>query len=229
MHSHLKLAAAYDSQLMTEVVPIMDTKGQVYSKDTGLRADVTLEALAKLKPVFDKYGMVTPGNSSQVSDGACLMLLASEEMVNKHKLPVLGKIVDTQWSALEPVHMGLGPVHAVTSLMERQKLDFNSIDVIEINEAFASQVLACLAAWNDEAYCKDELGLNHPVGRLDMQKLNTQGGAIAVGHPVGASGARIILHTLHVLKQQKLKRGIASLCIGGGQGGAMYLEAGENV
>jgi acetyl-CoA C-acetyltransferase len=229
LESHAKLAAAYDSQLMTEVVPIMDTKGKVYSRDTGLRPDVTLEALAKLKPVFDKYGMVTPGNSSQVSDGACLMLLASEQMVEKWNLPVLGKVIDTQWSALEPVHMGLGPVHAITTLMERQDLDFGLVDVMEINEAFASQVLACLAAWEDDKYCKDKLGLNHKVGYLDRKKLNMQGGAIAAGHPVGASGARIILHTLNLLKQQKLKRGIASLCIGGGQGGAMYLEAGEGV
>jgi acetyl-CoA C-acetyltransferase len=227
--SNLKLAAAYNENLMSEVVPIIDIKGNVYTKDTGFRADSNVEALAKLKPVFDKkYGMVTAGNSSQVSDGACLLLLASEDAVNKYKLPVLGKIVDSQWSALEPIHMGLGPVHAITTLMERHKLDFNHVDVMEINEAFAAQVLACLAAWGDADYCKKELGLNHEVGKLDMSKLNIQGGAIAAGHPVGASGARIVLHTLKILKEKKLKKGIASLCIGGGQGGAMYLEAMEN-
>jgi acetyl-CoA C-acetyltransferase len=227
--SHLKLAAAYQQGLMSEVVPIIDTKGNVFTQDTGFRADSSVEGLAKLKPVFDKkYGMVTAGNSSQVSDGACLMLLASEAAVSKYKLPVLGKIIDTQWSALAPVHMGLGPVHAISSLMERQQMDFNALDIIEINEAFAAQVLACLAAWDDENYCKQELGLNHPVGKLNTEKLNCQGGAIAAGHPVGASGARIILHTLQQLKEKQLKRGIASLCIGGGQGGAMYLEAVEN-
>lgn len=229
VQSHLKLAKAYSDNLMTEVTPIIDNKGQVYTQDTGLRADATIEGMSKLKPVFDtKYGQVTAGNSSQVSDGACMLLLASEQAVKEYGLPVLGKIVDCQWSALEPVHMGLGPVHAIAKLLERQQLSFDDIDVVEINEAFASQVLACLAAWQDEQYCKEKLGLNHALGQLDPAKLNMQGGAIAIGHPVGASGARVVLHTLQQMKQKQLKRGVASLCIGGGQGGAMYLEASES-
>lgn len=228
VQSHQHLFQAYEHQLMSEVVPIIDSKGVVYRQDTGMRPDASVQGLAKLKPVFDKkYGQVTAGNSSQVSDGACMMLLASEEAVKKYNLPVLGKIVDCQWSALEPIHMGLGPVHAISTLMERQKLTFADIDVLEINEAFASQVLACVEAWKDKAYCREQLGLNHDLGEVDISKLNIQGGAIAIGHPVGASGARLILHTLHLMKQQKQKRGIASLCIGGGQGGAMYLEAQE--
>jgi acetyl-CoA C-acetyltransferase len=226
VESHLKLAAAYEKQLMTEVNPIIDTYGNVYTHDTGFRADSNLEGLAKLKPVFDKkYGMVTAGNSSQVSDGACMLLLASEQAVKEHQLPVLGKLVDSQWSALEPVHMGLGPVHAISQIMERHQLKFDDVDVLEINEAFAAQVIACIAAWDDKAYCKDVLKLKHDLGEFDKNKLNIQGGAIAAGHPVGASGARIVLHTLHLLRQKKLQKGIASLCIGGGQGGAMYLEA----
>jgi len=226
--SHLRLADAYAKELMSEVIPIIDSQGQIYSQDTGLRADANPESLSKLKPIFDKkYGQVTPGNSSQVSDGACMLLLASEEACSKYQLPILGKVVDCQWSALEPVHMGLGPVHAITSLLERQKLSFADIDVVEINEAFAAQVLACLAAWEDGDYCRNKLGLQHNLGRLDPAKLNIHGGAIAAGHPVGASGSRVVLHTLQIMKQQKSKRGVASLCIGGGQGGAMYLEAVE--
>ena len=226
LNSHLSLAKAYDEQLMSEVVPVIDSKGQVYNYDTGLRKDITMEALAKLKPVFDKkYGQVTAGNSSQVSDGACMLLLASEEAVKAHKLPVIGKIMDCTWSALDPVYMGLGPVHAIANLLTKNKLAFKDIDAVEINEAFASQVLACLDALNDENYLQSHLGLEKSIGTLDMQKLNRQGGAIAVGHPVGASGARLVLHLLNMMKQQHLKRGIASLCIGGGQGGAMLVEA----
>jgi acetyl-CoA C-acetyltransferase len=228
VQSHQHLFQAYQDQLMSEVVPIIDTKGVVYTQDTGMRPDASVQGLAKLKPVFDKkYGQVTAGNSSQVSDGACMMLLASEEAVKKYNLPVLGKIVDCQWSALEPIHMGLGPVHAISTLMQRHKLTFADIDVLEINEAFAAQVLACVEAWKDKTYCREQLGLNHDLGEVDISKLNMQGGAIAVGHPVGASGARLILHTLQLMKQQQQKRGIASLCIGGGQGGAMVLEAQE--
>ena len=228
VQSHQHLFQAYQDQLMSEVVPIIDTKGVVYTQDTGMRPDASVQGLAKLKPVFDKkYGQVTAGNSSQVSDGACMMLLASEEAVKKYNLPVLGKIVDCQWSALEPIHMGLGPVHAISTLMQRHKLTFADIDVLEINEAFAAQVLACIEAWKDKTYCREQLGLNHDLGEVDISKLNMQGGAIAVGHPVGASGARLILHTLQLMKQQQQKRGIASLCIGGGQGGAMVLEAQE--
>jgi len=227
--SHLKLAKAYEAQLMTEVCPIMDTDGRLYQQDTGLRTDANLQGLAKLKPVFDKkYGMVTAGNSSQVSDGACMLVLASAEAVKKWKLPVLGRLVDSQWSALQPLYMGLGPVHAVSHLMNRHQLRFDNIDTIEINEAFAAQVLACLSAWKQPKYCQEHLGLSASLGDLDEEKLNMQGGAIAVGHPVGASGARLVLHTLQILKQKNLHRGIASLCIGGGQGGAMLLETVEN-
>lgn len=227
--SHLKLAKAYEAQMMTEVCPIMDTDGRIYQQDTGLRVDASLQGLAKLKPVFDKkYGMVTAGNSSQVSDGACMLVLASADAVKKWKLPVLGRLVDSQWSALQPLYMGLGPVHAVSQLMNRHQLRFDNIDTIEINEAFAAQVLACLSAWKQPKYCQEHLGLAASLGDLDEEKLNMQGGAIAVGHPVGASGARLVLHTLQILKQKNLQRGIASLCIGGGQGGAMLLEAVEN-
>lgn len=223
--SHLKLAQAYADKRMTEVVPMIDKKGKVYLKDDGFRADSNTEKLGKLKPFFDKkYGMVTPGNSSQITDGACLLLLASADAIKKYKLPVLGKIVDSQWSALDPSQMGLGPVHAATPILERQNLRPSDLDCWEINEAFAAQVLGCFAAWDDEEYCKTQLNLQGAFGAPSLDKLNREGGAIAAGHPIGASGARIVLHTLKSMEQRNESRGMAAICIGGGQGGAMYLE-----
>ncbi|MGM9455185.1 acetyl-CoA C-acetyltransferase [Legionella bozemanae] len=223
--SHLRLAKAYDENRMTEVSPIIDSKGHIYSRDDGLRADSTVEKLAKLKPFFDKkYGMVTAGNSSQITDGACLLLLASADAVKKYGLKVIGRIVDSQWAALDPSQMGLGPVHAATPILQRQKLKPEDMDCWEINEAFAAQVLGCIAAWNDENYCRTQLGLEKAWGGPLSEKLNRDGGAIAAGHPIGASGARIVLHVLKSLEQRNESRGMASICIGGGQGGAMYLE-----
>ncbi|KTD41417.1 acetyl-CoA C-acetyltransferase [Legionella parisiensis] len=223
--SHLRLAKAYDENRMEEVTPIIGSKGHIYSKDDGLRADSTVEKLTKLKPFFDKkYGMVTPGNSSQITDGACLLLLASADAVKKYGLQVMGRIVDSQWAALDPSQMGLGPVHAATPILQRHKLKPEDMDCWEINEAFAAQVLGCVAAWNDENYCRTQLGLEKAWGGPSSEKLNRDGGAIAAGHPIGASGARIVLHVLKSLEQRNESRGMASICIGGGQGGAMYLE-----
>lgn len=224
--SHHRLAAAYAEGRMTEVSPIIDSKGRLYPQDDGIRPDSTVEKLGQLKPFFDKkYGMVTAGNSSQITDGACLLLLASAAAVKKHQLPVLGRIVDSQWAALDPSQMGLGPVHAATPIMQRHNLKPADFDCWEINEAFAAQVLACLAAWEDDEYCRNQLGLKKALGAPSLDVLNKDGGAIAAGHPIGASGARIVLHVLQSLKQQKGKHGMAAICIGGGQGGAMYLES----
>ena len=121
--------------------------------------------------------------------------------------------------------MGLGPVHASTPILQRHGLNLADIDYWELNEAFAAQVLACQAAWQDEAYCREQLGLPGVMGTLDPARLNVDGGAVSIGHPVGASGARIVLHLLHVLRRNQAKRGIATICIGGGLGGAMLLEA----
>lgn len=223
--SHHRLAQAYAEHRMGEVVPIIDSKGKVYLQDDGIRPDSTVEKLATLKPFFDKkYGMVTAGNSSQVTDGACLLLLASADAVEKYNLSVMGRIVDSQWAALDPAQMGLGPVHAATPIMQRHHLKPNDFDCWEINEAFAAQVLGCLAAWDDKDYCKTQLGLKETMSAPSLDKLNQEGGAIAAGHPIGASGARIVLHVLENLRQNKKQRGMAAICIGGGQGGAMYLE-----
>ncbi len=223
--SHQRITLAYEEGRMEEVTPMIDSKGNLYKQDDGIRSDSTVERLGRLKPFFDKkYGMVTAGNSSQVTDGACLLLLASSDAVKKYKLQVIGRIVDTQWAALDPSRMGLGPVHAATPIMLRHKLKASDFDCWEINEAFAAQVLGCLAAWDDEEYCRTQLGLEGTFGAPLLSQLNKDGGAIAIGHPIGASGARIVLHTLEVLKKNKGTRGMASICIGGGQGGAMYLE-----
>lgn len=223
--SHRRLARAYDEGHMTEIAPLIDYQGHVFAQDTGLRPDSTIDKLAKLKPYFDKkYGLVTAGNSSQVTDGACFLLLASKEAIKKYNLQVIGRIVDSQWAALDPSQMGLGPVHAATPIMQRHNLKPNDLDCWEINEAFAAQVLACLAAWDENEYCRTELGLDKAIGAPALDKLNIDGGAIAIGHPIGASGARIVLHVLQNLQQNQWRHGMAAICIGGGQGGAMYLE-----
>jgi acetyl-CoA C-acetyltransferase len=152
------------------------------------------------------------------------MLLASETAVERHGLKPIGRIVDSEWAGLDPAQMGLGPVHAATPILKRHRLGLDDLDYWEINEAFAAQVLACLSAWKDERYCRDELGLDHSLGELNPQKLNVDGGAIALGHPVGASGTRIVLHLLNTLHRNNAKRGIACICIGGGLGGAMLVE-----
>ena len=225
VRSHGNLARAYDLHFLDELVELIDNNGNVYSSDDGLRKDSTVEKLAKLRPVFDKkFGHITAGNSAQITDGAALLILASDEMVEKYDLPVMGHIKDIQWAGLDPAHMGLGPVHAVTPILQRHHYGLDEIDYWEINEAFAAQVLACVAAWNDEDYCTNELGLDTPLGELGLSRLNIDGGGISLGHPVGASGARIVLHALKVLERNNEKRAIATLCIGGGQGGAMLLE-----
>ncbi len=224
--SQQRLARAQQESLFRgEVVPCYDTDGNFYDADNGVRPDSTPEKLAKLKPVFDRrFGKVTAGNSSQITDGATWLILASEEAVKRYQLPTLGRIVDSEWAGLDPAEMGLGPAHAVPPLLRRRGWNLGDIDYWEINEAFAAQVLGCLRAWEDDDYCRERLGLDGALGALDQERLNVDGGAIGIGHPVGASGARIVLHLLRVLERQGGRRGIASLCIGGGQGGAMLVE-----
>jgi acetyl-CoA C-acetyltransferase len=225
VESHRRVAFAQDNGYMTEVEPMYGPDGTVYAADDGVRRDSAVDKLAKLKPVFDKtYGNVTAGNSSQVTDGAAMLILASGDVVQEYGLKPLGRIVDTHWGALDPSEMGLGPVHAITPLLMKHGLTWDDIDAAEINEAFAAQVLGCLAAWESADYCREHFGLEHAFGKLDRAKLNVDGGAIAIGHPIGASGARVVLHVLKVLERTGGKRGVASLCIGGGQGGAMLVE-----
>ncbi len=225
VRSHQRLAAAQAQGRLDEIAPLYERRAQVHLEDDGLRADSDIGKLARLKPVFERpYGLVTAGNSAQVSDGAAWCLLASAAAVRRHQLPVIGRIVDCRWAGLDPAEMGLGPVHAATPLLRAHRLSLGRIDYWEINEAFAAQVLGCLAAWRDPGYCKKQLGRSRALGEIDPERLNVDGGAIALGHPVGSSGARIVLHLLHVLQREQGRRGIAALCIGGGQGGAMLVE-----
>ncbi|MCP3056201.1 acetyl-CoA C-acyltransferase, partial [Aurantimonas sp. LRZ36] len=183
-------------------------------------------SLAKLKPVFERpYGKVTAGNSSQITDGASWVVLASEEAVERHGMTPLARIVDSEWGGLDPSIMGLGPVVSTAPILKRQDMTVADVDLWELNEAFATQVLACLAAFDDPRLVDPVLGLEGRGGRIDPANLNVDGGAISLGHPVGTSGNRITLHLANAMRRLGRKRGIATECIGGGLGGAMLLEA----
>jgi acetyl-CoA C-acetyltransferase len=224
--SHKRLANAQaQGFLKGEVEIAFDRAGRFYDHDDGVRPDSTPETLAKLKPVFERpWGQVTAGNSSQITDGASWVILASEDAVAKHGLTPKAVIIDSEWASLDPSIMGLGPVMSATPLLKRNDLTLQDIETWELNEAFATQVLGCLAAWNDEKFCKEVLGLDGAAGEIDRSKLNVDGGAISLGHPVGTSGNRIVLHLVNAMKRLGTRRGIATECIGGGLGGAMLIE-----
>jgi acetyl-CoA C-acetyltransferase len=225
--SHRRLARAQKEGFLKGEVEIAFARdGKFYDHDDGVRPDSTPETLAKLRPVFERpWGQVTAGNSSQITDGASWVILASEEAVAKHDLKPKAAILDSEWSALDPSIMGLGPVLSATALLKRNGLALQDIETWELNEAFATQVLGCLAAWNDETFCREILGLEAAAGQIDRARLNVDGGAISLGHPVGTSGNRIVLHLINAMKRLGTRRGIATECIGGGLGGAMLFEA----
>jgi len=227
LQSHRNLAKAQEEGWLDgEVEPAFDDDGQVHEHDDGVRPDTSMEDLAGLKPAFEKpYGSVTPGNASQITDGASWVIVASERAVEEHGLKPLARITDSEWAALDPAIMGLGPVMAVTPMMKRQGLAREDVGVWELNEAFAAQVLSCLAAWDDADFCREVLGLDEAFGRIERTRLNVDGGAISLGHPVGTSGNRIVLHLANAMKRLGERRGVATECIGGGQAGAMMLEA----
>jgi acetyl-CoA C-acetyltransferase len=225
VESHRRLAAAQRQGNLGEIEPMYGPDGTLYDHDDGVRPDSTIESLAKLSPAFERpFGKVTAGNSSQITDGATWVILASEAAVATHKLKPLARIIDSHWAALDPRLMGLGPTLAATPLLIKHGLHRDDIELWEINEAFAAQVLACLKAWENVDYCRAVLGLDDAFGAIDRTRLNIDGGAIGLGHPVGTSGARIVLHLVNALRRLGLKRGIATECIGGGQGGAMLVE-----
>jgi acetyl-CoA C-acetyltransferase len=227
VESHRRLAhAQQEGFLKGEVETTFARDGKFYDHDDGVRPDSSQESLAKLRPVFERpWGQVTAGNSSQITDGASWVILASEDAVAKYGLQPKAVILDSQWSALDPSIMGLGPVLSATALLKRNDLKLGDIETWELNEAFATQVLGCLAAWQDEKFCKEVLGLDGAAGEIDRTKLNVDGGAISLGHPVGTSGNRIVLHLINAMKRLGTRRGIATECIGGGLGGAMLIEA----
>lgn len=228
LKSQLNAAKAEeDGRFLEEIAPILIPPAcQVYQqKDDGPRAGQTLEALSILKPVFDRLtGSVTAGNASPITDGACALMVMSEEKAKALGLKPLGYLTAFAEAGLDPARMGLGPTYAIAKLLKETKLTMKEIELFEINEAFAAQVLANLKALNSKEFAQTHLGQSEAVGELDPDLLNVNGGAIALGHPLGASGSRLILTLLLELRKRKKRLGIAALCIGGGQGQAALLE-----
>jgi acetyl-CoA acyltransferase len=233
LESHQKAIAAQDAGLFkNEIVnyPIGPKFEVTLENDSGPRKNQTLEALQKLKPYFDKkHGTVTVGNACPITDGAAMTLIASEEGLRKlGGLKPLAKIATVDFAGLEPERMGLGPVYSTHKSLKKVGLNsLSEFDVIEINEAFAAQVLGCVKAFSSESFCKEKLGRSSSLGEIDMKKLNPKGGAIAIGHPVGCTGARIALTAALEMNRKNGSKALASLCIGGGQGGSIVLEAVE--
>jgi acetyl-CoA acetyltransferase family protein len=229
LQSHQRASAAQRSdRFARELVPMIapPTFRSAVEADDGIRMEQTLEALQKLRPVFDRHeGDVTVGNSCQITDGATALLVTSLSKAKKLGLEPLAIIRSTATAALSPSTMGLGPVHATPLALERAGITLDDIDVAELNEAFAAQVLGCLKAFADDDYCRKAVGLEAALGQLDPARVNINGGAIAIGHPIAATGARLLLTLAHELRQQNARYGLATLCIGGGQGQAIILEA----
>jgi len=222
MRSHLRATQA-NHLLNQEIAPILGKT--VIATDNGIRADSSLEKLAKLKPLFDTtVGSVTAGNSSQITDGAVALLVATEEAAAAHNWKPLGRLVSYAATGCDPSRMGLGPVRAIDAALHRSGWKLDDADIIEINEAFAAQVLAVMKCLADPASAR-RAGLEGPLGEIDPAKINACGGAIALGHPVGASGARLVLTALNQLQATDTKRAVVSLCVGGGQGMAACLES----
>jgi acetyl-CoA C-acetyltransferase/acetyl-CoA acyltransferase len=228
LRSHERAAAAWsDGRMAAEVVPVpigprYETAAE---RDDGIREGQSLEALARLRPVFDRrFGTVTAGNSSQITDGAAAVVLASRARARELGLPVLGHVRSWGFAGCDPARMGLGPVLATPLALRRAGgLTLDRMELIEINEAFAAQVLACLKAMASRSFCERHLG-SGPIGSPDPERVNVNGGAIALGHPVGASGGRLVLTLLQELARRNGSLGLVTLCVGGGQGAAMVLE-----
>jgi len=200
-------------------------EGKYLNYDDGIREVLTLEKLAQLKPFFDKRnGTVTAGNSSQITDAAAGVVLMSESEAKKRGLQPLGYLHDYAYAGLDPKRMGLGPVYSTHKLFKQTGFNMKNIEIIEINEAFAVQVLACERAFSSKAFAKEHFGETRAVGAIDTDILNVNGGAVALGHPVGMTGTRLVITVLHELRKRGLQRGLATLCIGGGQGASLLLE-----
>ncbi|MFO0917729.1 MAG: thiolase family protein [Planctomycetaceae bacterium] len=227
LESHQRATAAWSRCFLSgEVAPLaIPGADEPLAKDVGPRAHQTLEALAKLKPLFDReHGTVTAGNSCPLTDGAAALILMTPEKAKAEGLEPLGYLRDYAIAGCDPKRMGLGPVFAAHKLFQRHGVTFDEFDLVEINEAFAAQVLACQAAFASARFAAEHLGRDSAIGELPREKLNVNGGAIALGHPVGTTGARLILTLLRALREQGRTRGLASLCIGGGQGYAVWVE-----
>jgi acetyl-CoA C-acetyltransferase len=227
LDSHRNLAAAYDRGFFDDLL----TPYLGLTRDQNLRPDTSLEKLAALKPVFDRGedATMTAGNSSPLSDGAAVVLLGSEDWAAEHRLPVLAYLVDAETAAVDFVHGGEGllmaPAYAVPRLLARNGLTLQDFDFYELHEAFASQVLATLAAWESPEFCKERLGLDGPLGSIDRSKLNVNGSSLAAGHPFAATGGRIVATLAKLLASLgRPGRGLISICAAGGQGVVAILE-----
>ena len=225
LDSHVKAAAARERCFLSgEITPFETSPGNLIEKDNGPRSNQTIEALKKLRPIFDADGSVTPGNSCPLTDGAAAVVLTRSDLVDSDSVKPLGYVTSYAIAGCDPSRMGLGPVYATAKLLKQTGLNLNDFDLFEINEAFAAQVLACLAAFESDEFAKKELGLSKALGTIPVDRLNIHGGAIALGHPVGTTGTRMIITLLRALKEKGLQRGLATLCVGGGQGVAMVVE-----
>ncbi len=226
--SHQKATeAAQQGRLAQEIVPVVLSPNylSVQQHDDGPRSNQSLEALAKLRPYFDRHaGTVTVGNACPVTDGAAAVLLASEAKAEELGLEPLGYLTDWAYAGLAGQRMGLGPVYATARLLDRTGLTMEQFDLVELNEAFAAQAIACEKAFTSASFALSALGRQKPLGELDRQRLNVNGGAIALGHPVGATGTRLVITLLNQLRRDHGSRGLATLCVGGGQGAALALE-----
>jgi acetyl-CoA C-acetyltransferase/acetyl-CoA acyltransferase len=217
--SHAK-AIAHRKQLNAEISPVF-INGEAITEDNGIRTDSTPEKLGTLRPIFDRTtGTVTAGNSSQITDGAVSLLVGTEEVANRLGIEPLGRLAAYAYTGCDPARMGLGPVHAIARAKQLSGLTPDDADLIELNEAFAAQVLAVRASLKNPATHQLDL----PAYEIPAEKLNRRGGAIALGHPVGATGARLVLTALDQLHETGGKYALVTLCIGGGQGAALYLE-----
>jgi acetyl-CoA C-acetyltransferase len=224
--SHQRLAAAYDTGFLDDQV----TPFRGLERDSNLRADSSVEKLAKLKPVFGKgeAATMTAANSTPLTDGASVVLLASEEWAKEHGHPVLAYLTAHETAAVDYVHGGEGllmaPAYAMARMLSREGYSLQDFDFYEIHEAFASQVLATLKAWEDPIFCKERLGLDAPLGSIDRARLNVNGSSLAAGHPFAATGGRILMTLAKLLEQQGSGRGVISVCAAGGQGVTAILE-----
>ncbi len=227
LSSHERAAAAWnDDKFSDEVMTLFPPPSfDAVTRDEGIRDNLSMDRLAKLKPVFDKpLGTVTAGNSSQITDGAAMLILASRDKAEAEGWPILGYLHDWAYAGCDPERMGLGPVYATHRLLKHAGITMNDLARIEINEAFAAQVLACLKAMDSDLFAREKLGIDKAMGAPSPDKLNVHGGAIAIGHPVGMTGARLVLTLLRQLRDET-SGGLAvgTLCIGGGQGGAVLV------
>lgn len=224
---HLAAKAWKEGRLPEEVAPVFlpPKYEEVVGEDVGPRENQTMEALAKLKPFFDKQtGSITAGNACPITDGAAMVLLMSRERAEALGYRPWATIRGYGFAGLEPERMGLGPVYSTPVALKRAGLSLKDIGLVELNEAFAAQVLACQRAFDSDEFGREKLGLSGKVGSISDEILNVNGGAIAIGHPVGATGTRLVVTLMKEMKRRKVQFGLATLCIGGGQGGAMVLE-----